>query len=128
MKTEFNRSFVRMFFSWHVKTLLINRTRETANGKSLSVSLAITLKSAPINILEIPRCNDRLMEPRYKCTIHFIDYQTMRSWRNSVTAIFNTRWSPQYCITPVLSTLLRTHPYIRRGTIEREGEREKDIR
>ena len=57
-------------------------------------------------------------------TIYFIDDQTMRNWRNSVIAILNTRCSPYPYITPALSTLHRTHPYIRRGTIEKE----KDIR
>ena len=44
----------------------------------------------------------------------------MRNWRNSVTACLNTRCSPYPYITPALSTLHRTHPYKRRGTIERE--------
>ena len=46
----------------------------------------------------------------------------MRNWRNSVTSILNTRCSPYPYITPALSTLHRTHTYIRRETIERERE------
>ena len=44
----------------------------------------------------------------------------MRNWRNNITAILNTRCSSYPYIIPALSTLHRTHPYIRRGTIERE--------
>ena len=47
----------------------------------------------------------------------------MRNWRSSVTAILNTRCSSYLYITPALSTLHRTHPYIRRGTIEIARER-----
>ena len=42
----------------------------------------------------------------------------MRNWRNSVTAILNTRCSSYCYIISALSTLHRT---LRRGTIEREG-------
>ena len=49
----------------------------------------------------------------------------MRNWKNTITAILNTRCSSYPYITPALSTLHRTRPYIRRGTIERERERRK---
>ena len=50
----------------------------------------------------------------------------MRDWRNRLTAILNTRCSSYPYITPALSTLHRTHPYIRRGTIERERRKVED--
>ena len=60
------------------------------------------------------------MELRYQSPIDFMDDQAMKNWRNSVTAILNTRYSPYPYITPVLFTLHRRRPFIRRARVKRE--------
>ena len=49
-----------------------------------------------------------------------MDDQIMRNWRNSVTALLNTRYSPYPYITPALFALHRRPPYIREARLKRE--------